>query len=320
MHDRVWKLFGGLIAAVCLLAVAVSAPAALQTETRTAAPADFHVCVPPLSDSGDGVSSYLAPAPALDAGLAAAGLKSAQAPDLSTIPRESSRLTLRRPLSAPGGDRTGLFSLPDISGLSTVAKDERAVPLGNTTLLSMGPGGFGRIMTGRPTGAISNWSDAGETSISYVRPHVNVEMMLALEMPAAGHASDFEGPGMTSHAVLDIDHRSKVDSTEIGQRTNQFGSRPAPTPVDEPQTAVAVGLDMGILPTFLAQMGVSLSVVVSHGQETGDSRVALVGVTELPVDWTPREHAEQHPQGVALEPLGEGARLLRITPGQRQRQ
>ena len=235
------------------------------------------------------------------------------APDLSTIPRESSRLTLRAPVSARAGDLAGLFDLPDISGLSTVAKDERAVPLGNTTLLSMGPGGFGRIMTGRPTGTISNWSDTGETSISYVRPHVSVEMMLALEMPGAGHASDFEGPGMTLHAVLDIDHRSKVDSTQIGQRTNQFGGRPAPTPVDEPQTAVAVGLDMGILPTFLAQMGVSLSVVVSRGQETGDSRVALVGVTELPVDWTPREHPEQHPTGVAQPPLGMGG-VSALTP------
>jgi hypothetical protein len=112
---------------------------------------------------------------------------------------------------------------------------------------------------------------------------------------------------MTSHAVLDIDHRSRVDSAQIGQRSNQFGGRQVAAPVDEPQTAVAVGLDIGVLPTFLAQMGVSVSVVVSRGQQTGDSRVALVGATELPIDWSPREHPDQNPHGVAQQPTEDGA-------------
>jgi hypothetical protein len=53
-------------------------------------------------------------------------------------------------------------------------------------------------------------------------------------------------------------------------------------------------------------MGVSVSVVVSRGQQTGDSRVALVGATELPIDWSPREHPMQYPHGVAQQPTQDG--------------
>jgi hypothetical protein len=66
---------------------------------------------------------------------------------------------------------------------------------------------------------------------------------------------------------------------------------------------VAVGLDLGILPTFLSQMGLSISLVATHGQETGGTRLALVGTTELPVDWRPHERPIDHPRGVAVEPL-----------------
>jgi hypothetical protein len=155
---------------------------------------------------------------------------------------------------------------------------------------------------------MGNWTDAGETSISYIRPHVNVEMMLSLEMPGGNRPADFEGPGFEPHAYLDIDHQTRVNSADIGASTSQFGGHPTSQPVDEPQTAVSVGLDLGLLPTFLAQMGMSLSVVVSHGQDTGDTRVALVGTTELPVDWIPREQPIQHPKGLGQLPL-EGSEI-----------
>jgi len=190
-----------------------------------------------------------------------------------------------------------------VTGLAGAGTDERAVPLGSLNLLSLGPGGFTRIMTGRPWKAMGNWTDAGETAISYIRPHVNVEMMLSLELPGSNRPAEFEGPGFEPHAYLDIDHQTRVNSADIGASTSQFGGRPTSPPVDEPQTAVSVGLDLGLLPTFLAQMGMSLSVVVSHGQDTGDTRVALVGTTELPVDWIPREQPIQHPAGLAMYPI-----------------
>jgi hypothetical protein len=195
------------------------------------------------------------------------------------------------------------FVYPEVTGLAGTGTDERAVPLGSLNILGLGPGGFTRIMTGRPWTAMGNWTDAGETSISYIRPHVNVEMMLSLELPGSNRPAEFEGPGFEPHAYLDIDHQTRVNSADIGASTSQFGGRPTSQPVDEPQTAVSVGLDLGLLPTFLAQMGMSLSVVVSHGQDTGDTRVALVGTTELPVDWIPREQPIQHPKGLGQLPL-----------------
>jgi hypothetical protein len=204
-----------------------------------------------------------------------------------------------RPSILPAG-----LMFPETTGLSGAASDERAVPLSNTNSLSMGPGGFGRIMTGKPSAAMNNWTDAGETAISYIRPHVNVEMMLAVEIPGHRPPSDFEGPGLSPHAYLDIDHRLRVDSQDIGSATAMFGGLQGSAPASEPQTAVAVGLDLGILPTFLSQMGLSLSVVASRGQQSGDTRVALVGNSELPVDWSPGERPVQHLANQAVQPLG----------------
>jgi hypothetical protein len=195
------------------------------------------------------------------------------------------------------------FVYPEVTGLAGPGTDERAVPLGSLNILSLGPGVSTRIMTGRTLSAMGNWTDAGETAVSYIRPHVNVEMMLSLEMPGGNRPAEFEGPGFEPHAYLDIDHQARVNSADIGASTYQFGGRPTSPPVDEPQTAVSVGLDLGLLPTFLAQMGMSLSVVVSHGQDTGDTRVAFVSTTELPVDWIPREQPVQHPAGLAVYPL-----------------
>ena len=207
------------------------------------------------------------------------------------------------------------FTYPEVTGLSQSDKDERAVPYGNTALLALGPGGFGRVMTGRPLAAMDNWTSATETSLSYARPHVNVQMMLALEAQGGAAASRFEGPGLASHAYLAIDHETRVNSADIGANTTQFGRPPAPMPADEPQTAVMVGLDLGLLPTFLAQMGVSVSVVASRGEVSGNTRVALVGTAELPVDWVPQERPYQHPLGLPINPLGATSALGTYSAG-----
>ena len=240
--------------------------------------------------------SVIAPAPVALAGLAANSPLILQAP---LAPQGSAPATA----SWQPPVQLASFVYPEVTGLAGPGTDERAVPLGSLNLLSLGLGGFTRIMTGRTSAAMGNWTDAGETSISYIRPHVNVQMMLSLEMPGGHRPAEFEGPGFEPHAYLDMDHQVRVNSADIGASTSQFGSHPTSPPVDEPQTAVSVGLDLGLLPTFLAQMGMSLSVVVSHGQDTGDTRVALVGTTELPVDWIPREQPIQHPAGLAMDPI-----------------
>lgn len=191
----------------------------------------------------------------------------------------------------------------DVNGLVGSDKDEGAVPLGTTAVMGLSPGGFGRVMTGRPLGRMENWADAAETSISYIRPHVNAQMVVALEIPGTQQPAGFEGLGIQPRAYVDVAHYTRIDAADMGATSGRFGRRVAPPPVDEPQTALAVGLDLGILPTFLSQMGLSLTLVASRGQETGDTRLALVGTTELPVDWRPRERPIQHPAGLAAYPV-----------------
>jgi hypothetical protein len=316
MHDRVGRPLGGLIAVLCALAGASSTEAALQTGPGLFDPPSVRTPATAALDAGGSFSAYLMGVPRKgDSLVAFAGPTSSVDLDLSVLQPSVTRVTLRSPAEAPPTAPINAYLYPEVSGLSNSSADERATPLGNTALLAMGPGGFGRIMAGRPAGTMANWSDANETAISYIRPHINVEMMLALELSGSHSPSDFEGTGLAPHAYLDIDHRARVDSQSIGTSTATFGGRQTPTPVDEPQTAVSVGLDLGILPTFLAQMGVSISLVASHGQQTGDTRLALVGTSELPVDWLPRERPIQHPIGMGVEPIVAGAHPGMISSG-----
>jgi hypothetical protein len=321
-----FRQFGG--ARLCAAALVCLATGALQAATQGMATgpevSGFSLGATPTTDLQDSANLYL--------GDSAQGSVHPQdlgklTPDLSVIAPSPDALAgrmanspfiLQAPLalssaSVPGSAspaaswqppvQLASFVYPEVTGLAGPGADERAVPLGSLNVLGLGPGGFTRIMTGRPSTAMGNWTDAGETSISYIRPHVNVEMMLSLELPGGNRPAEFEGPGFEPHAYLDIDHQTRVNSADIGASTSQFGGHPTSPPVDEPQTAVSVGLDLGLLPTFLAQMGMSLSGVVSHGQDTGDTRVALVGTTELPVDWIPREQPVQHPAGLAMYPI-----------------
>ncbi len=270
------------------------------------------------TDVGDAVAAYLGSntfAMVTDTDIAALAKAAivTPAPLPKYLPVKTTVVAYNAP-AAPGGVpvapqppvQLASLEFPDVSGLADLGSSGRDVPLRDTTFFSMGPGGFGGYMSGRPVGGIENWSHITRTAISYIRPSVNLQMMLALEVPGTAPLNDFEGPGLEPHAYLAVDRQTKVDSANIGASTPRFGRRPVPTPTDEPQTAVTAGLDLGLLPTFLSQMGVGISVVASRGRETGNLRVALVGTAELPVDWAPRERPYQHPAGVAELPLAAG--------------
>ena len=303
MEDRLSLARYGAIAAICFAAVTASLHGAPSAVLETTGPPEFHLRATVTGEAQDPVSLYLASGqPAATRRARDHAALAEQLADVSPL-SHAPRLVLRAPAEWQPSLQPPSFAAPSANALSETDSDERAIPFGNTTLMNLEPGGFGRIMSGRPLGAIRDWSDASETSISYVRPHVTVQMMLAMEVPGTARRANFEGPGMESHAYLDVDHQRRVDSRDIGSGTGRFGTRPAPTPVDEPETAVAVGLDLGVLPTFLSQMGLSVSVVASRGHKTGDTRVALVGTTELPVDWAPRERPINHPRGLPVDPL-----------------
>ena len=284
---------------VVLAALSASAQGALCLTAVTLT--DFPASSPPATDSlyQDAVGIYLAD------NLRMASSERAHATGAVPLDSLPSRLILHAPPDVRPAPRAGAFSYPAVSGLSDQSKDSRAVPVGATELFSLGPTGSVQVMTGHPAGGMANWSHATETALSFVRPHVNVQMMMTLEMGGSGPTTSFEGSGMEPRALLAVDHQTRVDSLEIGTATPRFGTRLAPTPLDEPQTAIAADLDLGLLPTFLSQMGLGVSLVVSRGQNTGNLRVALVGITELPVDWAPRERPYEHPSGLTLNPFGE---------------
>jgi hypothetical protein len=212
--------------------------------------------------------------------------------------------------AARGAATYATLVYPEVTGLVGGGGDERSVPITNMSNLMMGPGGVGRVMLGRPGTVIETWNRAGETAISYIRPHVNLQMMFALEAQGAPPQGDFEGPGVAGRAYLAVDHQTKVDSSELGTATQNFGNYRAPAPRDEPQTAVAAGLDLGLLPTFLSQMGVNVSIVASRGRDSGNVSLALVGTTELPVDWAPRGRDYQHMTAAGV-PMEEGSAVAR---------
>jgi hypothetical protein len=270
----------------------------------SAAAVDFPGFVAPLASARETARLHLTD-PSRASGESAAGL-AIHMTEAATSQRPPTPIVLHAPgtTDAEMVPVTSLGSIfPGVKGLVGSDQDERAVPLGSTAVMGLNPGGFGRVMNGRPLGKMDSWSSAAETSISYIRPHINAQMVVALEFPGENHTTDFEGMGVQPRAYLDIEHFARVDAADLHSNSDRFGRRQAPPPRDEPETAVAVGLDLGILPTFLSQMGLSISLVATHGQETGGTRLALVGTTELPVDWRPHERPIDHPRGLAVEPI-----------------
>ncbi len=211
--------------------------------------------------------------------------------------------SLYQDAGTPAHAQPATYVYPHLSSLSKYGRDERAIPYGDTDVLALGPGGYGRVLVGQPQHGSRPIANSVETAMSYVRPHVSVQMALAMDLPGTASAAGFEGGGMDTRAQLVVDHLTRVRSEEIGGTTEQFGRRPIAPVGDESQTAVAVGMDLGILPTFLAQMGMNLSLVVARGDESGDLTLSVVGATELPVDWAPRERPQNYPSGPAVQPL-----------------
>ena len=291
------------VAAILYLLMATSAAwAAPHAGMMSTAAIDFPGFCSPVAPATETARLCLT-APSVAAGQCAPGLTISMA-DAAAAIKPPTPLVYHAVGEEPSPvTQIGPFYYPNVKGLVGSDSDERAVPLGSTSMMGLNPGGFGRVMSGRPLGKMDSWSAAAETSISYVRPHINAQMVVALEFPGNHRSTDFEGLGIQPRAYLDIEHFSRIDAADIGANSDRFGRRQAPPPTNESETAVAVGLDLGILPTFLSQMGLSISLVATHGNETGDTRVALVGTTELPVDWRPHEKPIQHPTGFAVNPI-----------------
>ncbi len=277
---------GVLFAGPAVDAVPADRPFSFDEESFTLKASDWALAggLPDFGGAGAEVSGSGAVRPAL---ILAAAPESADIPTLVTE-------------LLPAG-----FVYPEVTGLETPGPGKVAVPPSGMAGFAMGPTGMSTVLVGEPEGA-DGWASAGTTALSYVRPHVNVQMTLSLGMPGSPAGDGFEGGGLDSSARLAVGHRTRVHSSQVGSRTSQFGNLPPPTPPQEPETAVATGLDLGILPTFLSQMGLNVSVVVSRGAETGDLNLSLVGTSGVPTDWAPGQPPTDNPVGVPVNPLAQG--------------
>ncbi len=307
MRMHTYTLFAA--AAGLLLAAGVQAGPVRDTEFTIAWGAGIDRL--PTADTRDTVAVYLGSNPMTAiSGIDPAALAGAMGgADLGALPQfvhadpvvqtyNAPALPPALPAGPPAAPAQPVsFAYPESTGLSDIGSGGRDVPLGDARYFNTAPGGYGTVLRGRPPGGLENWSHVTRTAISYIRPNVNVQMMLALDVHGNPGLAEFEGPGFTPKAILAIDRNTQLESAEIGAQTVQFGRRARPDPTGEPQTAVTAGLGLGLLPTFLSQMGMGVSVVASRGQESGDVRLALVGTTELPVDWTPIERPYMHPSG-----------------------
>ncbi len=301
-----------------LLAPAAWAHAGPVKTSEFAISWDDHIGQLPTADTEDPVAAYLgaetlAPITEIDVHVLA---RSVPWPEAGPLPALAAHEPVIRTFSAPAvpppvppappappPTRLASLTYPEATGLADLGSGGRDVPLGDARYFNSGPGGYGTVLSGPPPGGLENWSHVTRTAISYIRPNVNVQMMLALDLPGGALGGEFEGPAVTPKALLAIDRNTEVHSADIGATTPRFGRPVRADPQQEPQTAVAAGLDLGLLPTFLSQMGMGLSVVASRGEETGNLRLALVGTTELPVDWTPIERPYLHPAGAGRTEL-----------------
>ncbi|MFO8014731.1 MAG: PEP-CTERM sorting domain-containing protein [Phycisphaerae bacterium] len=309
MHRHTYRF---LAAAAVVLATAATVHAGPLRRTEFTVAWSPGIDAMPTADTGEALAVYLGsnPMTALSDIDPATLAGSMGREDLASMPQFVPDMPTVHTYSAPAVPaplppgppaapaRLASFAYPEAAkGLSDLGSGGRDVPLGDARYFNTAPGAYGTVLSGRPPGGLENWSHVTRTAISYIRPNVNVQMMLALDVRGNPGLAEFEGPGFEPKALLAIDRNTELESSDIGAQTAQFGRRARPDPTGEPQTAVTAGLDLGLLPTFLAQMGMGVAVVASRGQESGDLRVALVGTTELPVDWTPIERPYQHPTG-----------------------
>ncbi|MDK1030429.1 MAG: PEP-CTERM sorting domain-containing protein [Planctomycetia bacterium] len=174
--------------------------------------------------------------------------------------------------------------------------DERHVPYRDTSLLNLGPTGSFTIRRGMPPAQVARWRDLGETNISYIRPHANVQVLLNITLPSLSAPGDFQFSDLKTHAVMNMNHDPRVDSRRLGRRESLFGGSGVKRDKPRVATALAGGIDIGLLPTFLTQMGINLGLAISRDEESGATEVALVATTEVATDWIPTEIPEMHPR------------------------
>jgi hypothetical protein len=218
----------------------------------------------------------------------------------STAPRNVSGL-----MSQTVQERQNQLSKP--TALGDTGTNESGAPLGDFSYLSIGPSAFALLRSGTPQMGVEKWMDVTETALSYVQPHRHLQFTFDVERSQKPVANSLSAPALESHSQLIDSLKVDVDSEQTLERSASFGQMTVKE--KKPPSSgrmLAIGLDMGLLPAVLGQVGISAAVVVGRSSNPGPY-FGMVTSIEFPSDPVDQTAANSpHRSKVNMQLLNDG--------------
>jgi hypothetical protein len=186
-----------------------------------------------------------------------------------------------------------------ISTLAGVADDEDGNPLGDFSYLSVGPTSFTQVRSGKPGGQAMMWPHTMDSALSYVRPHRNLGFVVNFhgsEGRSVGGATPEEGPmeawsggqqrgqGMVDANAQFIDGlKVDLDTSRMVEASAGYGRMGDAPGQDRPHPGrmIAFGLDLGLVPAVLADVGISTTITIGESTNPGPF-IAIATNIEVP--------------------------------------
>ncbi len=275
-----------ILAALAAAVTAGATPAAAQNlpglQPAAAADTQFIPDRAPIVDTMAGVP--------VDVGPTGEGGLSGLLSDLGSAPRvDWARMT---DSFSNSGDPLGVRPRPVILG--DVGDNASGRPLQDLSYLTVAPSGFVVMRSGLPAGDALRWQQATETSMSYVRPHRKVQMMLELHRDeSAEDGAAAGGRGLQAHAQVLDGLDVQVDSRDLGGRSSSFGLITARPDNEKPHAGrmLALGFNLGLIPAALGDCDISVALVVGQSSNPGPfvSVLTNVAVPDAPGGETERQ-------------------------------
>jgi len=192
-------------------------------------------------------------------------------------------------LNAPQARLENVTLDPLPESLSDITTNKSGNPLEDFSNLAVMPTAFMVERSGRPPAGVARWQQTTQTALSYVRPHRNLQLIV--NMHAAGGADDqLSGQLVETEVQLVDDLSVQADSRNVGVTASaSYGWREAARSSDKttPGRMLAFGLDLGLLPAVLGDVGMSVTVAVGETSNPGPF-ISVATNLELPSE-RPRE-------------------------------
>ena len=154
-----------------------------------------------------------------------------------------------------------------VESLAGVGDDESGNPLVDFSYLSAGPSSFTMVRSGQPGGQATMWSHTANTALSYVRPHRNLEFVMNFHSVENGSGQS----GLASQAQFIDGSKVDIDSNQMVQASSMYGNMSPAVEKDKPHPGrmVAFGLDLGLIPAVLADVGISTTITIGESINPG---------------------------------------------------